>query len=373
MTVNDESFRMAHLVDYIERALPNIGFDEISKQMDCHSISAGFSPQRILEIFESILSQERETLIFKSNKSINSMRESRRSLRNAIRDFEMESEDALRPFYAKNLSLRRRLNQIASIQFDRMWMQKKSELRDSGSDFSQLLISQKSEAIVRLSKISKRLSELFESIREVVHKMKFVNRSNVTKLRQSVKVIAGHQLVNLNENPIIQDCQRELRIAQEITNSHREALNQLISHLNAGQKIPKIPIDISEVRPGMIVAALKSKIEQAKSAVSNSYEQTNRIADRIQSEIERRVNENENEYLTKLLKQKRTMRKLEQSLHTAETKLAGLLAFDAVVNPELLQLLEESRKTMEGSQERTDVLMRQLQESMNLSGILNES
>jgi hypothetical protein len=45
-----------------------------------------------------------------------------------------------------------------------------------------------------------------------------------------------------------------------------------------------------------------------------------------------------------------------------------LLAARSVVDPALLHALEDSRKTMSGTQERTDFLMQQLQGSMASSG-----
>jgi exonuclease VII small subunit len=73
-----------------------------------------------------------------------------------------------------------------------------------------------------------------------------------------------------------------------------------------------------------------------------------------------------------LMKQNASMAKLEKELQRAERRLAKLYSADGVPDPRLEEMLDAERKTMEGAQERTDILMKKLQEGSFSSTLTEE-
>jgi hypothetical protein len=336
--------------------------------MDCHSISAGFTPTRLLELFHQILSQEREALVVQSIESSNSMREVRRTLRHRVKQFQIESDEELRPLYADNRDLRKRFHELASFNFDVIWMHKRTQAhRHSQSDRYESAISWNRESIGRVSQTSRELSTLFEDARNDISEWQAIHRTTMAELQRTISSITERQKAQIPQSPILEKSYGELKAVREVTNHHHRALSEVVGHLNRTQKIQTVPIEISDLRRHVIHKVLKTKVEQVRSDISSRYDQSEPTAIYVQAEIDRRVREKEAEYFPRFLKQKETMAKLESSLRAAEKRLARLLEFDAVVDPSLLDLLAKSRQSMEGMQERTDILMRKLQESTGSS------
>jgi hypothetical protein len=357
-----DEFRIPHLVGYVRRMLPEIGFDEVSKQMDCHSISAGFTPERIREMFVSILSQERESLIHPSIESIQSMRESRRSFRQKIKCFADESEEELRPLYAQNRAIRKRYHDLASVEFNQTWTNKREKTRtDSVSNRNQEMISGKMESVEMISQAARDLSALLENVRNGVSELGAIHRKSLMEFGWAM------QAVERSVDPAAEESKKELRELRETTTGYREGLRELMVQLNLGGRNDDTGADRQ-----LIHKAIRRKAEKMLPGIVSRSSELDGIGLRIQAEIDRRGGEVEEKYLRGLRKQKETMKKLERALKAAEERLAGLLSSDGVVNPGLLHLVEESRRSMDATRERTDLLMRKLQESSS-SAILSDS
>jgi hypothetical protein len=158
--------RMGHLFNHVNGTLPNIGFDGLSKQMDRHAISAGFTPQRLLEVFASILEQERETLIAQTVDSVTSARQSRRSWRSRLQSLALESEEELEPLYARQSELRNHVHQLSSFRFDAAWKHKRAHARTvARCDRFRSFFTGELDSIQGLSHSLKALSDLLDQTR----------------------------------------------------------------------------------------------------------------------------------------------------------------------------------------------------------------
>ena len=85
--------RIPHIREYLQKAMPMMLNDDVSKQMVNHRVSAFYSVSRMLELFEGILKQEREAHIEETRVMIAKALERKRD---TVNEGEMEVEDGER-------------------------------------------------------------------------------------------------------------------------------------------------------------------------------------------------------------------------------------------------------------------------------------
>jgi hypothetical protein len=356
----ESRLRIAHLFNHVQGTLPSIGFDELSKQMDRHCISAGFSPQRLLEVFASSLEQERESLIGQTAEALAAARRSRRAWRSRLRTLQCEAEQSLEPLYATQCELRGSLHRLGSFGFDAAWRHKRARARaEARCHRCRSFFESELESIQSLSNSLKGFSNLLGQTRRSVLALESAHRASMVAIRRAVKGTAVRP--QAHTDPRVAAAKGELEREQAISKSLRQAFEEVRSFVSSTEKVEIPPIEVSDVAfHRAFQKALKMRLKRGVSYAGTGTQ--------VIAEIDRRLRMKDEEALPRLRKQKERLKKLEQALQRAEAKLAGLLAFDNVVDPALLHALEDSRKTMSGTQERTDFLMQQLQNSLGSSG-----
>jgi hypothetical protein len=344
MSESDPSDRITHLLRHVQRTFDNIGLDAISRQMDLHPVSAAFTSSRLLEMFAMILGHERETLIAKTEQSLQAATDVKHGWRDRARSDRTEFTATLDSLRAENLRLRRELNQLESVEDEihSKGRQIAFEFRNR-TDALKAGFAHGASAVERVRQDCRDLSELLGEVRRDIGEIESAARSSIVTARQTMYSEISRRAECTRSKARVERLEARLRSERTKTVLRRDALN---CAQNGGALLRKLSAEVARARHDPFGNLLDAST----------------IPGHVRAEIERQVREQEAQYLPMLIKQKALMEKLEKELRRAERRLEELISVDGVAVPQLVEMLDAERKTMQGAQERTDTLMKKLQE-----------
>jgi hypothetical protein len=356
----ETSYRIAHLLSHVQRTFHNIGLDAIWRQMDLHPVSAAFAPSRLLEMFAMILANEREALILKTEQSLHTAADVRHGWLDRARSDRTESTAALESLCAENLRLRRELNQLKSVDHDNHWKRRKIALDwRTRTDEFKVGFANGVRAAQRIQQDCRDLSELLDGVRHDVASIESAARSSISAAQQTLYSAIFRRVGAMRGHAGVERLEAKLRSERTSTVFRRDRLYALVVGLNCREE-------------GAILRQLRAEVARARRGALGRFPDATAIPCHVRAEIERLIREQEGRYLPMLMKQNASMAKLERELQRAERRLAKLSSVEGGPDPRLEEMLDAERKTMEGAQETTDMLMKKLQEGSFSSTLTEE-
>lgn len=350
-------YRIGHLVSYVKKTFDNIPFDEIARQMEKHEVSAPFSPDRILEIFAAILWRERESLINDSVVDIKSARGTRKKVAAELEARRAAHQEQFDASCNENLRLRRELNALEEEVYGKAW--KSYRIRHDVAARAQDVQSRINDHVECISDVLRKTQDINDSAQEVRQMIQSTNARFADAMREaraSVQEFLAHQRNRIEGADLVRKYEANLRVQREITEQTRASLAKFIAHVNEMGK--DCELEISSISEKRVTKALRSTVSGMRHRVGFGANPGMEVEEVV---IER-VQEKENEYKARLRKQKKSMQRLQVELNAAKKRLATLLQADASLDPELMNMIEKSKKTMQVTQAKTDEMMRLIQD-----------
>ena len=359
--MNEETlkYRIGHLVTHVKQSFGNIAFDDIARQMEKHEVSAPFSPDRILEIFAGILWKEREALIRECILDTKSAKSTRKKAAKSLEAQKAAHEQQFDASCSENMRIRRELNALEEELNGKAW--KSYKFRHDAAARAQGVqarINRQMDCVTDILQKTREISDAAERTKRDIVSVNARFADLMGDVRESVQEFLVQQRDRIEGVDLVKRYESELKVQQQITEQMRGSLAKFIAHVNGLEKETDVELDISTLSSKRVQKALNASVGGVRNRLGFGVNPVEEVEEVVQE----RVKAKEDEFMPQLRKQKKSMQKLQVELNAAKKRLAALLKADASLDPELMDMIEKSKKRMRATQARTDEMMKLIQD-----------
>lgn len=347
--MNDaQTYRLSHLSILLTQTFQTIAQDNISHQMEQHDISSNFTEDRLVEVFQTLLNDEREKLIHQTELQIKTLLKEKKEDKRQYKNNIMEKGFTIQSINAENLEIRTKVGEAQALLFGRKWkrnlMVKREDeminkIQKKLDSYRPALIQMKSATIGFKFELNELHSELSELIYQYPSTFKKVKKKVHSRFMR--EFITDFSLVNNLEAKLTkkkEDCREIL-----------ESMKQLYQYVTS-----KTPEAFSYDE----VLLFQKYIKHIKSI--DTKERYEHEAKKIKKKIEKYLKEKDEAYVPIIDKQKKTLEKLKKELDATCRKLRTLMSTPSVIDRSFLSQIEASKNELTTTQLKTDSIMDKL-------------
>lgn len=350
-----KAYRLSHLSIILSQTFKTIAHDNISHQMDLHDISAQFTENRLFEVFQTLLNDEREKLILETELQINSLLKERQQKKEKFESEFNRRDFSIQTINAQNLEMRAKLGEVNALIFGRKWKQHMLLQRKDNSIQriqKQLLLSHQPLAQMKsnISKFKIDLDDLHAQISELIYQYPRTFEKAKSKLNMIFKKSFE------SDYSIVSKLQSKLNIEKEKYTQQLEAIQQLYTYITN-----KTPEAFSFDEIGLFQQQIQHYLNKKSKKNAKQVE-----AQKVKTIVDKRIQEKDDEYKPKLAKQRSLLDKLKSELDNLIKKLNIQMSSGSLIDKKFLAQIEESKIQLRNTQIKTDTLMNQIQ-SINFS------
>lgn len=376
----DDEFRYSHLYSFISSSLNALAFDPINRQMEQHMVSAFFSPNRLIEIFESILNKEREDLIQELSTTARSLQKDKKLKWRQIKSLMEINEVQITENSEIRIDLMKKVSALQGKIETNEW--KSTRLQQGAEEKIVSIQKQINSYIPTLLEIRKESYEIIEALEKIKAQVEDsfkvikneIKSAHKNALHRAQKVL-GHDKTNNKSNQLT-NMKTILNEQKKQTNQIRQPISDVIDHINSmnpasnkQQKVSEIPYNKYQYNEMLEMAVKKSE----KAPRSSNNEPTQFVSAAVKAKVDNKIHIVEKKY-SKLIKgQNKKMVLLQQELQKAQMTLQRLLDADTSIDPRLIANIDRSYLEMQGTQNKTDEIMSMLMSRMSSSPVSSKS
>lgn len=375
--------RIAHLQEYLDKSLVAMQYDQLINQMDKHKLSSMFEVTRLLEVFQSILDNEKEQYISEAIMALRNAKEKKRFYWNNLKSVIANGDDKLKTVSEENMAARRSLNQLQSHVDTGKWrcqriqegaMQRVSEL--------QLEINKALPHFIKYRAGIDAINAQIEGTKVDLHNIVSGFRKYSSQVQNKMRSKLAKLEVTINSEKVTQltETYQEERKKTEKQRQALEAIASLINHymyvegttssdtLTVDDMMDSDAIFRTALRDAIRKSAARAK-KMSTSGLTEERSDPKRLRKDVDSMLEVALQKKSNEYKSRITEQKKRMEKVSAELERAESRVRFLTNANSGIDPSMIQKLEEQHSKIKASQNRTDEFMNILfsQGTMSLS------
>lgn len=344
-----QTYRLSHLSILLTQTFQTIAHDNISRQMEQHDISSHFTEDRLIEIFQTLLNDEREKLICQTELQIKTLLKEKKEDKHDYKNNIMEKGFTIQSINAENLEIRTKIGEAQALLFGRRWKQNLLVKREDAminkiqrkiNSYKPSLIKMKTSTLNFKLELNELHSELSELIYQYPGTFENVKKRVVEKFARALK----------SDFTLVSNLESQLTSKKEESKKYLEAMKQLYQYVT--KKTP----DAFSYDEVLLFQKYIKQIKKYKSSDRSEHE-----AKKIKKIIEKYLQEKDAAYQPIIEKQKKSLEKLKKELDATCKKLRTLMSCPSVIDRSFLSQIEKSKNELTNTQQKTDSIMIKLQ------------
>ncbi|OHT08513.1 hypothetical protein TRFO_22932 [Tritrichomonas foetus] len=330
--------RLKHISFYLKRALNDLSYDPIVRQMERHKISADYSAERIVELFSRFLVTEREEYISQIEREISTAKQAKKSIWQNLKEEISQNERKLQSIYDTNIQLRRQLNTLQTIIETNEWKNERileTSNRKESEFKKEFLFYQ--PALLDVRENSAAVLEDLSSLRREVVKIQTEFDTSLRNMYTSINEKLDN--IQTEQEDIDHEQLRKQEMQINFTNENmKSSIITLLAHLNNNYQKGQVPLSLNNI---------EKDFEHVLKDICRPYpvDSDMRKATSVRCKVENTTASYELEWSKKVHLQQRRMKRLQEECTKAEKRLKQLLEADSCIDMKLLAELEKEHSS----------------------------
>lgn len=216
------------------------------------------------------------------------------------------------------------------------------------------------QKVAKVQRVSQDISDMLESCRSVINNTTASFTDSISDIRNSAQELINKEKERVSRSVLVKRYESDLEVQKRLTALTRKSITDLMDHINSLDKAAPIFLTFGEMSTPVVEKAIESATKFART--TNGFLPHSNAAEQVESKLYEMVKKKEDEYIPLLMKQKRSMERLQKELKSAQKRLNALIESDSFVNPSLMTFLDKTKKEMVTTQAKTDEVMQRLQQ-----------
>lgn len=367
--ISDE--HLLHLRDYLNNNFTAVAFDNTSRQMDKHYLSAKYTPQRVIEVFDYLLKREKREYLSDLELRIKLIKSQKNELKGSITKKRSKYEGNLHNLCTENTEIRKMLASTKNRMNNIKWKNKR--VNATANDKLKKLESE----LKNIKKPIALVKQQFMNLADDLSKLKEDTNQFIVNTQEQFIKMKDNYNIELNRITKEQTSPPELRKFKDAikeekakSNKMRTALKTIIDCIAKLPKpepinSPSEPITLENFRP----QAFKAQINKSLNHIYNKTRQatlesfgapapkTDVIIKHIRSKTSRRLAELKQMYIKRLNKQRKKMDRLQREIDKAHQKLAEYSLRSTLSDREMINQIRKAQLLLNKTKNETDMKM----------------